>query len=245
MALNFMKGRDLEAGRGQNGEQQLYPNQMETPQLRWAFIRKVYMIVAFQLLLTIGISYAVVSIPAIPHFVRSLAGTITFVCIFLSAIAVTIALYYYHKKHPVNYVLLILFTILLSITVGFCCSFRPGKSILLAVILTATVVVSLTIYTFWAVKRGQDFSFLGPFLFAATLMLMMFGLIQILFPFGPFSRMVYSALGALLCCAYIVYDTDNLIKRLSYDEYIFGALSIYIDVVQLFLFLLSLISGGR
>lgn len=54
-----------------------------------------------------------------------------------------------------------------------------GKSILLAVILTATVVVSLTIYTFWAVKRGQDFSFLGPFLFAATLMLMMFGLIQV------------------------------------------------------------------
>lgn len=77
-------------------------------------------------------------------------------------------------------------------------------------------------------------------------LLCIFGMnMQIFFPLGPFSRMVYSALGALLCCAYIVYDTDNLIKRLSYDEYIFGALSIYIDVVQLFLFLLSLISGGR
>ncbi|BBG92370.1 Bax inhibitor-1 family protein [Prunus dulcis] len=216
MALKFMKGRDLEAGRGQNGEQQLYPNQMETPQLRWAFIRKVYMIVAFQLLLTVGISYAVVSIPAIPN---------SYDCLVLLPQEASGELCASYSVYD--------FT------------FDYGKSILLAVILTATVVVGLTIYTFWAVKRGQDFSFLGPFLFAATLMLMVFGLIQIFFPLGPFSRMVYSALGALLCCAYIVYDTDNLIKRLSYDEYIFGALSIYIDVVQLFLFLLSLISGGR
>ncbi|KAM0985279.1 hypothetical protein ACFX13_012793 [Malus domestica] len=241
MALPFGKGGDVESG--QNG--QLYPNQMETPQLRWAFIRKVYMIVAFQLLLTVGVASAVVSIPSIPGFVRSVAGTVTFVFIMVSTVGVAIGLYFYHKKHPWNYVLLTLFTILLAVTVGFACSFRAGKSVLLAVILTATVVVALTLYTFWAVKRGADFSFLGPFLFAATLMLLMFGLIQILLPLGPFSRMVYSAIGALLCCAYIVYDTDNLIKRLSYDEYIFGALSIYIDIVQLFLFLLSLISGGK
>jgi FtsH-binding integral membrane protein len=54
-----------------------------------------------------------------------------------------------------------------------------GKVILESVILTAAVVFSLTLYTFWAVKRGHDFSFLGPFLFGALIVLILFGLIQV------------------------------------------------------------------
>lgn len=51
--------------------------------------------------------------------------------------------------------------------------------ILEAAILTFVVVVSLTVYTFWAARRGLDFSFLGPFLFCALLVLMVFGFIQV------------------------------------------------------------------
>lgn len=54
-----------------------------------------------------------------------------------------------------------------------------GKVILEAVILTAAVVISLTVYTFWAAKRGHDFSFLGPFLFGAIIVLMVFAFIQV------------------------------------------------------------------
>lgn len=57
-----------------------------------------------------------------------------------------------------------------------------GKIVLLAVILTATVFLALTLYTFWAVKRGADFSFMGPFLFAACIMLFTFALIQVITP---------------------------------------------------------------
>lgn len=54
------------------------------------------------------------------------------------------------------------------------------KVILEAVILTAVVVIALTLYTFWAASRGYDFNFLGPFLFGAILVLMVFGMIQVL-----------------------------------------------------------------
>lgn len=54
-----------------------------------------------------------------------------------------------------------------------------GRIVLEAAILTSVVVVGLTLYTFWAAKRGQDFSFLGPFLFSAVLVLIVFGLIQV------------------------------------------------------------------
>ena len=66
-----------------------------------------------------------------------------------------------------------------SISNWFWCVMRTGKVILEAAILTAVVVVSLTAYTFWAAKRGHDFNFLGPFLFAALMVLMVFSLIQV------------------------------------------------------------------
>ena len=39
--------------------------------------------------------------------------------------------------------------------------------------------VSLTVYTFWAAKRGYDLNFLGPFLFGALIVLVAFAMIQV------------------------------------------------------------------
>lgn len=63
-----------------------------------------------------------------------------------------------------------------------------GKVILESVILTAVVVVSLTLYTFWAARRGHDFSFLGPFLFAALMILIVFALIQVTRAFSIYQK---------------------------------------------------------
>jgi len=48
-----------------------------------------------------------------------------------------------------------------------------------AALLTGVVTGSLTLYTFWAVKRGSDFSFLGPFLFASLMVMLLFSIIQV------------------------------------------------------------------
>lgn len=39
-------------------------------------------------------------------------------------------LYYYHKKHPVNYLLLGIFTVALAFAVGLTCAFTSGKTFL-------------------------------------------------------------------------------------------------------------------
>ena len=74
-------GGDVEA---QNG--QLYPNQMDTPQLRWSFIRKIYSIICFQLALTSAVSIVVVSVKDIPRFFRTLPGLGTLVAILILTI---------------------------------------------------------------------------------------------------------------------------------------------------------------
>ncbi|KAG2325338.1 hypothetical protein Bca4012_030905 [Brassica carinata] len=223
----------------------LYPMMMESPELRWSFIRKVYSIISIQLLVTIAVAATVVKVhPISVFFTTTSAGIALYILVIFTPLIVMCPLYYYHQKHPVNYLLLAIFTVSLAFAVGLTCAFTSGKVILEAVILTAVVVVSLTLYTFWAAKRGHDFNFLGPFLFGAVIVLMVFSFIQILFPLGKISVMIYGCLASIIFCGYIVYDTDNLIKRHSYDEYIWAAISLYLDVINLFLSLLTLLRAA-
>ncbi|KAM3707173.1 hypothetical protein ACJW31_02G004000 [Castanea mollissima] len=237
---------DVESG---NNNNQLYPMMLESPQLRWAFIRKVYSILCIQMLLTTAVAATVVFFRPIPNFfTQTAAGLAVYIVICILPFILTLflccfilcPLYYYHKRHPWNFFILMLFTVSISFAVGLACAFTKGRIILEAAFLTCVAVVSLTLYTFWAVKRGKDFSFLGPFLFASLLVLIVFGLIQIFIPLGKVSMMIYSGLASLIFCGYLVYDTDNIIKRYSYDDYIWASAALYLDVVNIFLSLLNL-----
>ncbi|KAG6492354.1 hypothetical protein ZIOFF_047311 [Zingiber officinale] len=145
----------------------------------------------------------------------------------------------YQERH-FNFLLLGLFTVSTSFAVGMTRASTNGKVILEAAILTAVVVLSLTLYTFWAARRGHDLNFLGPFLFAALWVVLVFALIQILFPLGKLSTMIYGGPAAMVFSDYIVYETNNLIKLYSYDLYIWAAISLYLDILNLFLSLLTL-----
>jgi len=225
----------------ESGTEPLYPMMLESPELRWSFIRKIYSIVAVQLILTIAVGALVVTYrPISTFFVSTRGGLALYIVIIITPFIVLCPLSYYHQRHPVNYLLLAIFTASLAFSVGLTCAFTSGAVILESVILTTVVVVSLTLYTFWAAKRGHDFNFLGPFLFGAILVLMVFAFIQVFFPLGRISTMIYGCLAAIIFCGYIVYDTDNLIKRYTYDQYIWAAVSLYLDILNLFLSLLTI-----
>ncbi|KAK9747716.1 hypothetical protein RND81_02G011000 [Saponaria officinalis] len=229
---------DLEGG---GGVQQLYPVQLDPPELRWGFIRKVYSIISIQLLATIAVGAVVVSVKPISHFFTATSGGLAcYIILIITPFIVLCPLYYYHQKHPVNYLLLGVFTITLAFSIGLTCAYTSGKVILEAAILTAAVVISLTLYTFWAAKRGHDFNFLGPFLFGSLFVLIIFAVIQIFFPLGKIGVMIYGCVASIIFCGYIVYDTDNLIKRYNYDEYIWAAVALYLDIINLFLSLLTI-----
>ncbi|KAG1358616.1 putative protein LIFEGUARD 1 [Cocos nucifera] len=101
-----------------------------------------------------------------------------------------------------------------------------GRAVLQAVILTATILVALTIYTFWAIRRGRDFTFLYPFLFSCLLVLLMFLIIQLFCPLTKIAMAIYGCVASIVFSAFIVYDTNNLIKCYSYDQYICAAISL-------------------
>jgi FtsH-binding integral membrane protein len=63
-----------------NARDQLYPTMLESPQLRWAFIRKVYAILCMQMLLTTAVAATVVFVRPIPNFVtHTTSGIVVYI----------------------------------------------------------------------------------------------------------------------------------------------------------------------
>ncbi|KAG7547569.1 Bax inhibitor 1-related [Arabidopsis suecica] len=239
-----MAKSDIETGGG--GGNELYPGMKESSELRWAFIRKVYSILSLQMLLTVGVSAVVYFVRPIPEFITEThRGVAVFFVVLILPFLLLWPLLAFEKKHPINCIVLSIFTLSISFAVGICCSLSKGRIVLEAAILTSVMVFGLTIYTFWAVKRGHDFSFLGPFLFGALLIILAFSLLQIFHPLGKLSSMIFSGIASIVFCGYIIFDTNQLIKKLNYDEYIPAAIRLYLDVMNLFLNLLGIMSNAQ
>lgn len=65
------------------------------------------------------------------------------------------------------------------------------------------------------------------------------------FPFGSTSVAVYGAISAIIFSGYIVYDTDNLIKRYTYDDYIWASVALYLDILNLFISIMEILRGSN
>lgn len=75
------KGTDLEEGLG---SRPLYPMMLESPELRWSFIRKVYSILSVQLLLTVAVAAVIVSVhPIARFFATTTAGLAVYIVIII------------------------------------------------------------------------------------------------------------------------------------------------------------------
>jgi len=221
--------------------------------IRHAFIQKVYGILGFQLLLTTilgglvmqwGAVLAVTNPAALMTMLfGSMAVSIGMMCVFMCCPDTM-------RRSPTNYILLTLFTLAESVLVGFICIQYTKESVLIAMGITAIIVLSLTLF---ACQTSYDFTGFGPYLFCALMCLTGFGFVLMIASWcgltGPafgFARIAYAAGGALLFSMYIVYDTQLIVggkhkkRQFCIDDYCMAAISLYIDIIQLFLFLLQL-----
>lgn len=57
----------------------------------------------------------------------------------------------------------------------------------------------------------------------------MTGFVAIFLPFNRTMDLIFAIIGCLLFSGYIVYDTYLINNRLSPDEYIMGAISLYLE----------------
>lgn len=223
--------------------------------IRNGFVRKVYSILSAQLVVTAVIGRIIMSVgDSLPD------STVIFLLFSCLAISVAVMCVFFcrpdlMRKSPTNYILLGLYTLAMGVMVGFISASYTQESVLIALGITCLVVVGLTAF---ACQTKYDFTGFGPYLFCGCLVLMGFGftlwiasMAGLSGPAFETARLVYSAMGALLFSAYIVFDTQMIVGgtqhryQFSVDDYAFAAIMLYVDIIQLFLHLLRIFGNRR
>jgi len=216
------------------------PVYQNSPDIKAGFIRKVYGILAIQLLFTVLSSAFFMFHEPARSYVLQNQGMLLGAS--LAPFGFLLALHCYKDRHPLNLALLGGFTACITYTVGVVCAAYYatgyGLVVLQALILTASVFVSLTAYV---LVTKKDFSWMGGALFAGLIILIVWGFLNACFDFALGGRMIFSLGGALLFVGFILYDTSLLMHHLGPDDYILAAVSLYLDIINLFLYLLELL----
>ena len=139
-------------------------------------------------------------------------------------------------------------TALMGVSLSLLLFRYTGASVARTFFVTAAAFGALSLYGY---TTKRDLTAMGKFLFMGLIGLILAGLVNMIWPSGTMSFII-SAAGVLIFSGLIAYDTQKIKEQ--YAEAwgtdtaekvaIFGALSLYLDFVNLFLFMLR-IFGGR
>jgi len=214
---------------------------------RKAFVGKVYTLLVIQIAITLLVSFAMMTFGGYEFYIWSLTeGAWTRMAALLLTFVLIITLMCFKNAYPWNLVMLFAFTLVMSYTIGTICTAYAAAGMMVVVIeafaITSLIFIALTIF---AMKSGIDFSFLGLILPILLFTFIIWGFFaMIAFPSFAMSQ-VYALVGTIIFCLYVLYDTHAICTYLSYDDYVLGAINLYLDFINLFLFILQGLAGMR
>jgi len=73
-------------------------------------------------------------------------------------------------------------------------------------------------------------------------------IVSIFFLFSGSNRtaiILYSAAGILIYGMYVIIDLYMIVKRLEVDDYILGAFTLYLDLINLFMYILRILGSKK
>ncbi|KAM9404286.1 glutamate receptor, ionotropic, N-methyl D-aspartate-associated protein 1b (glutamate binding) isoform 1-T3 [Salvelinus alpinus] len=214
--------------------------------IRRAFIRKVFMVLTVQLMVTFSFVAIFTFVEGIKVFVRANTWTywVSYGVFFVSLITISCC-GEFRRKHPWNLIALSILTLAMSYMVGMIASFYDTDSVIMAVGITAVVCFTVVIFS---LQTKYDFTSCHGVLLVCLIVLVLFGFLCI-FIRNKILELVYASLGALLFTCFLAVDTQLLLgnkeKALSPEDYVFAALSLYTDIINIFLYILSIVGRAR
>jgi protein lifeguard len=211
-----------------------------TLDIRMQFIRKVYAILTVQLLLTAVLS----SVSFFSHSYRRWIQSNSWMMwgSLFGAIAFMLLTFWKRKSYPTNLLFLTGFTLLEAYAISVITSFYESRIVIEALILTLGIFVALTLF---ACQSKYDFTSWMPYLFGALWVLVIFGFMAAFFPGGKTIELVYGVAAALIFSGYILVDTQLVMRHYHVEEEIAAAISLYLDVINLFLAILRILNSQQ
>ena len=110
-----------------------------------------------------------------------------------------------------------------------------------AFLLTGLAFTGLSGYVLLSRK---DFSFMGAALNMGLWIIIGASILGI-FLHSAVLSLAIASVGVLLFCGYILYDTSRILNARSENDAVGAALRLFLDVVNLFMFLLRILSSSR
>jgi len=160
---------------------------------------------------------------------------------FILEIGLLIGLHFVKNKPGINLLVLFGFTFVSGLTLApllvHTMNMPNGGSIVgNAFLLTSVAFGGLSLF---AMNTKRDFTSMGKMLFIAVIIIMVASLINI-FTQSPMMQLIISSIASIVFSAFILYDTQNIIKGL-YSTPIEGAIALYLDFLNLFVSLLQIL----
>lgn len=215
-------------------------------QVRAKFIQKVYSLLSLQLMLTFSLSAWFMFDEDAAEFVTSEHGVILHNICMISSFVSLLTLYCcLLHSHPANMILLLLFTFSMAYEVGFISVLfkSHGMENLIFIALGITMTIFLSLTSFVMITK-RDFEFLSTFLYISLLSLLLFSFIFIFIPINiSIYHIIMGYAGTLIFSGYILYDTSQLIHKLTPDDYIEGTIQLYLDIINLFFSILNILQS--
>ena len=218
---------------------------------RLGFVKKVYGILATQLTLTFGFVAAVKASPTMSETMQ-VEPAYAAICITAMVLALVcecalLCCRNVARKSPINYIMLTIFTICWMYMIGWICAFYSSEVVITASLMTMVLTVSLTAFAFFT---KSDFTMCGPFmcwalLIICTISILMSVISMFVFEFYEVWYPFACGLAVIFYGIFLIIDTQLIVggKRyqLSIDDYIVGALILYLDIIMIFLEILKLL----
>lgn len=166
-----------------------------------------------------------------------------FLPLMILELVMLIAAFFVRRRKMFSYGFLYTFTFISGITlypvVTSYLMTIGAKPVLMSLTATVTIFGGLSLY---ASTTKRDFSFLGGFLTAALLALIVIAIFNIFSPLSSTATLIYSFIGILVFSGYVIFDVNRIKQHgLSDEEVPLMALNLYLDFVNLFLYILRFI----
>ena len=150
------------------------------------------------------------------------------------------------QRRPFDKIMFSLFAFITGVTIApliaLVAASYGGVIIIMKALLATILTFSAAAIFGWTTKL--NLSGMRGFLVVGLVGLIITGILGIFFPWGNTMEIIYSGIGVLLFTGFIMYDFQRL-KRYPENMYVEAALALYLDIFNLFLFILRLMMANR
>lgn len=214
------------------------------------FMYRVYGWMSVALVITAAVAYYISTQPSITMAIYSKPALL--IGIFIAQIALVLALSFFLTRLNVAtaLALFLLYAASVGVTTSAIFLVYDIHSIYVTFLVTSATFATMCLYGYFT---RSDLTSLGNIAFMALIGLIIAGLVNLYFQ-SPMANLIISGFGVLIFTALTAYDSQK-IKQMGYHMIadresmhkvaIFGALTLYLDFINLFLFLLNFLGKRK